>query len=113
MGGNVHAKGNVTPAAEFNFWVDPDAAKRVLGAFDVTLVDWGLCLRASVLGAEEFAAVAEMDTDLADFFEDLTEPVREFTSEEQGIDGVTQPDSLTAALLAYPELREETATYHV
>jgi purine nucleosidase len=113
MGGNVHAKGNVTPAAEFNFWVDPDAAKRVLGAFDVTLVDWGLCLRASVLGPEEFAAVAEMDTDLAEFFEDLTEPVREFTSEEQGIDGVTQPDSLTAALLAYPELREETATYHV
>jgi purine nucleosidase len=54
-----------------------------------------------------------MDTDLAEFFEDLTEPVREFTSEEQGIDGVTQPDSLTAALLAYPELREETATYHV
>ena len=30
MGGAVGCLGNDTPAAEYNFWVDPDAAKRVV-----------------------------------------------------------------------------------
>jgi len=38
MGGGL-ARGNVTPAAEFNIWVDPEAAARVLDAgLDLTLV---------------------------------------------------------------------------
>ena len=32
MGGNARVPGNVTPAAEFNIWFDPEAAAAVLGS---------------------------------------------------------------------------------
>jgi len=111
MGGNVNCRGNVTPAAEFNFWVDPDAASRVLAEFDVTLVDWGLSLRDSCVGDGFFERVAGLGTDLADFFESATAAVRRGAA-GAATDGIAQPDSVTAALMAYPELRETVATYH-
>ena len=108
MGGNVNCAGNVTPAAEFNFWVDPDAAHRALANFDVTLVDWGLCQR-NRLGADLFDAVESLDTDLAEFFLEVNKQARAFGDD----DSVALPDGLTTALAAYPQLREELATYHV
>jgi len=114
MGGNVNCEGNITPAAEFNLWVDPDAAKRVFDAFEVTLVDWGVCLRDAVFGTPEFEAVSTFDTELASFFESVTEQARAFNGEGPDDPGWTAlPDSVTAALLAYPELRDEVSTYHV
>ena len=42
MGGNARVPGNVTPAAEFNFWFDPEAAGEVLGAGIPRTVMFGL-----------------------------------------------------------------------
>jgi purine nucleosidase len=113
MGGAVGCLGNDTPAAEFNFWVDPDAAKRVVDAFDVTLVDWGLTQRDGFFDADDFAELAGIDTPQADFFRTVTEHPRAFTREREGRDGVTLPDPLAAACLLAPELVESKGRYHV
>jgi purine nucleosidase len=115
MGGNVNCLGNVTPAAEFNFWVDPDAAKLVLRELDVTLVDWGLTVRDSMLDTETLDAIADAaeDSRYADFFTTVTTSIRAFNRELRGEDVATQPDTLVSALLIDPDLVQADGTYYV
>jgi len=115
MGGNVHTVGNVTPAAEFNFWVDPDAAKVVLDELDVTLVDWGLTLRDGTLdsNAEEQIADAVDTSQYASFYETIFQSNPESVEVTSDRTGTAQPDALATAVALAPELIEQRGTYGV
>lgn len=113
MGGAVGTFGNDTPAAEFNFWVDPDAAKVVLRECDVTLVDWGLCVRDGTFDADTLARLDDGGTPYADFFAEISKRAREMNRERTGEPSATQPDLLTAACMLHPELVTDAETLYV
>lgn len=100
MGGTNQYLGNVTPAAEFNFWVDPDAAKIVLhSGLRPTMVGWEICMRYGLFFGEELENVRNIGTKEAEFFYAVNRQVRTFMRRERGIDAISCPDSITMAIV--------------
>jgi len=73
MGGSI-GEGNITPAAEFNVWADPEAARRVFeSGIDVTMVGLDVTHQALVTQAHTDALrgvgrVGRMVAELLDFY---------------------------------------------
>jgi purine nucleosidase len=113
MGGSNNWRGNITPAAEYNFYVDPEAARAVLQAgFEVTIVDWALTVRQAVFDAGELARIEALGTPLSRFFGVVNGPTLEFDL-SVGIHGSTHPDLLTALVLLRPDLVRRSGRYRV
>ena len=110
MGGAI-AEGNVTPAAEFNIWADPEAARRVFeSGLDVTMVGLDVTHRALVLPehAERLRAAGRTGTmvaELLDFFSIFHRGV-------YGFPGSPIHDAVAVAHVARPGL-VETVERHV
>jgi purine nucleosidase len=115
MGGSNNARGNITAAGEFNFYVDPDAAKTVFAAgfADIVVVPWApLTLVDGTFSRDEVSRIAAVDTPLARFVVRVCETTLAF-NESVGVGGSTHPDSMTAAVLLHPELVAASARYAV
>ena len=99
MGGAPCCEGNVTPAAEYNIWVDPEAARMVFrSALPVEMVGWHLCRGAAALDDRDIRQVLALGTDKARFAIECNSRAREAYKEQTGEDGIALPDPTAMAI---------------
>ena len=104
MGGAI-AEGNVTPAAEFNVWADPEAAKRVFASgLDLTMVGLDVTHKALVRAEHKerlraTGRVGRTVAELLDFYD-------RFHREVYGFDGSPIHDAVALAYAFRPDLLE-------
>ena len=102
MGGAI-AEGNMTPAAEFNIWADPEAAQRVFHAgVPVTMIGLDVTHRALLTPAwaERFRAAGRIGT----FVAELVEFFKRYHARTYGWDGAPIHDALALAQAFRPGL---------
>jgi len=103
MGGAPCCEGNVTPAAEYNIWVDPEAARIVLrSALPVELVGWQTSRGDSVLNQSDIEYVQGLNTRLAAFAIECNSHARKAFLEQTGEDGISLPDPVAMSIALDP-----------
>src|ERR1700735_5302783 len=114
MGGAPCCEGNVTPAAEFNFWADPEAARVVLRSqLPVELVGWHLSRGAAVVNSRDAEEILALRTSFA------APPIRPNDTAakayrtQTGEEGIALPDPTAMAILLDPALALVSSDHYI
>ncbi len=114
MGGAPCCEGNVTPAAEYNIWVDPEAARIVmLSGLPVELVGWQTSRGDAVLNENDIARVLEFNNPIARFAIECNSRAREAYKEQTGEDGISLPDPVAMSVALDPTIGNQWSEHFV
>jgi len=104
MGGAYFEVGNITPAAEFNIYVDPEAAETVFrSGVPLVVMPLDVTHKALVTKARN-DAFRQMDTPVGTAVAQMTDFFERFDKQKYGSDGAPLHDPCTVAWLLKPDL---------
>ena len=104
MGGGYFEQGNITPSAEFNIYVDPDAAARVFNCgAPITMMPLDVTHKVMTTKAR-VDAIRAIGNRAAQALADMLEFSERFDEEKYGTDGGPLHDPTTIAWLLQPGL---------
>jgi purine nucleosidase len=108
MGGIGLGYGNITPAAEYNIWVDPEAAHIVFDAgLPITMVGWDVSHKRATFTEEEAQGLRSI-SDLAAFCVDIQKALRAFGIHYLKQEGFDLPDPIAMAVALDPAVATRT-----
>ena len=114
MGGAPCCEGNVTPASEYNFWVDPEAARIVFRSWlPIELVGWQLSRGPAAVNKHEIDALLALKTPLADFAVSCNSAAALAYEKQTGEKGISLPDPTAMAVLLDPAVVLESSPHFI
>lgn len=105
MGGAPCCEGNVTPAAEYNIWVDPEAARMVMrSTLPIELIGWHLCRFDAALNLRDIEFVLGLKTERARFAIECNSHAQKAYLEQTGTNGISLPDPVAMSIALDPSV---------
>jgi len=114
MGGAPCCEGNVTPAAEYNIWCDPEAARMVVrSGLPIELVGWHLSRGEALLSPSDIQEVLDLGTPVAEFAIECNSRAREAILKQTGEHGICLPDPVAMAVALDPSIVTSQSEHYI